>query len=221
MPPICVLCARAAETGRDLCLACEQELPYITTSCRQCAIPMPQNGICGQCQQHSPAFDSAHALFHYAEPVDYLVQQLKFNNKLYLARLLAQLMLQREQQKLPTPDVVIPVPLHRARLRQRGFNQALELARPIAKAMALPLMPGLCRRQQPTPAQTGLDAEARRRNLKNAFVVDDLGDYRHPLIVDDVMTTASTAEMMAKALKKAGAESVDVWVFARASLDKT
>ena len=217
MPAVCVLCGRPGEGDRDLCSDCEVELPYISTSCRRCAIPVPADGLCGQCQQYPPSFDAATAVFHYAEPLDHLIQGLKFNSQLYNARLLGHLMAERLKiHNVNLPEVVVPVPLHPQRLRERGFNQALELARPIAKSLGIPLEKGLCRRIRATPAQTGLNARERRRNLKGAFEVRPLSGIKHVAIVDDVMTTASTAEVLAAALKQVGVEQVDVWVCARA-----
>jgi len=219
LPSCCVLCGRAGQPGRDLCVACAGELPYLKTACCGCAIPLPHVGICGQCQQKPHCFDNAWAAFDYQSPIDHLIQALKFNGKLYSARLLGKLMAERiAMAGLDLPQLLLPVPLHSARLRQRGFNQALELARPLAREFDLPMEPDLCRRLRPTPAQTGLDAKARRRNLKGVFELVPMPGVSHVTIVDDVMTTGSTAETLAKALKRGGVERVDVWVCARAAL---
>ncbi len=219
LPSSCALCGRAGQPGRDLCAACASELPYLKTACFGCAIPLSHVGVCGQCQQQPHSFDSAWAAFDYQSPVDHLIQSLKFNGKLYSARLLGELMAERVVvADLDLPELLLPVPLHASRLRQRGFNQALELARPVAHSLGLPLRPGLCCRLRPTQAQTGLDAKARRRNLKGVFEVAAMPGVTHVAIVDDVMTTGSTAEMLAKALKRAGVARVDVWVCARAAL---
>lgn len=219
LPSSCVLCGRAGQLGRDLCAACASELPYLKTACCRCAIPLPHTGVCGQCQQKPHSFDNAWAAFDYQPPVDHLIQSLKFNSKLYNARLLGELMSERVAVAgLDLPKLLLPVPLHASRIRQRGFNQALELARPLAREFDLPLKPGLCRRLRPTMAQTGLDAKARRRNLKGVFEVVAMSDVSHVAIIDDVMTTGSTAEMLAKVLKNAGVARVDVWVCARAAL---
>jgi len=219
----CLLCDRPGAAGRDLCHGCADELPFIRAACERCAIPLPllQAGasVCGQCQQSLPAFDTARALFHYREPVDQLIKGLKFNGKLHNARLLGELMAEHLiTSDMKRPDAIVPVPLHPVRLRQRGFNQALELARPIARRMGVPLLPQLCQRLRDTVPQLGQDAKARRRNLKGAFAVADLDSIKHAVVVDDVMTTGSTAELLAQALKRAGAERVELWVCARADL---
>ena len=219
LPASCVLCGRAGAGGRDLCLGCAAELPYLESSCQRCAIPLPQTGICGQCQQNTHSFDSVYAVFDYRPPVAQLIQGLKFNCKLYNARLLGELMAEQlSHQGVAVPHVLIPVPLHPVRLRERGFNQALELARPLARVFDLPLAPGCCRRVRSTSAQTGLDAKSRRRNLKGAFELVRQVKVPHVAIVDDVMTTGSTAEILAKTLKQSGVERVDVWLCARAAL---
>ena len=223
LPATCVLCDQKGAAGQDLCHGCAGELPYIRAACERCAIPLPLlqagAGVCGQCQQSPPSFDAARALFHYREPVDQLLKGLKFNGKLHNARLLGELMAERlVAPGALHPDAIVPVPLHPARLRQRGFNQALELARPLARRLGAPLLPQLCQRVRDTAPQLGQDAKARRRNLKGAFAVSDLGDIKRMVIVDDVMTTGSTAELLAQALKRAGAERVELWVCARADL---
>jgi ComF family protein len=219
LPPVCVLCGRAGSEGHDICHACAAELPWLQNGCRRCAIPLPQEGICGACLKKPPAFDSAFAAFEYDAPADSLIQGLKFNARLYNARLLGEVMARRLQEcGVERPQLLIPVPLHARRLRERGFNQALELARPLARTLELPLRPEICRRLRATPPQTGLDAKARRRNLKGVFEVKPIAGISHVAIVDDVMTTGSTVGAMARALKRAGVARVDVWICARAPL---
>ena len=217
LPATCILCDGAGSVGRDLCAGCAAELPYISAACVRCAIPLSQAGLCGQCQRSPPSFDAAWALLHYREPVDQLIKGLKFNGKLHNARLLGELM--AERWVIPEAfrhDAIVPVPLHPARLRQRGFNQAMELARPLARRLAVPLLPHLCQRLRDTAPQLGQDARARQCNLKGAFAVAPLGKIKSVVIVDDVMTTGSTAELLAQALKKAGVARVELWVCARA-----
>lgn len=216
LPPTCVLCHGPGEDGRDLCSGCADDLPHLKIACSRCAMPLPVVGICGACQHDPPPFDITRALFHYREPVDHLIQALKFNRKLYVARLLGDLMAQQLASIHPRPEAIIPVPLHPLRLRQRGFNQALELARPVAQRLAIPLLPQACCRGRDTAAQSGLDAVARHRNLKGAFTVDADVNLRHVALVDDVMTTGSTVAALAQALRHRGVERVDVWVIARA-----
>jgi ComF family protein len=216
LPPTCVLCHGPGVEGRDVCPGCLADLPYLKTACQRCAMPLPVEGICGACQQDPPPFDSTQALFYYREPVSHLIQRLKFNRKLYVARLLGDLLAQHLVDVWPRPEAIIPIPLHPLRLRQRGFNQALELARPVAQVLAVPLLPHACRRERDTPAQSGLDAVARHRNLKGAFKVDPALNLKHVALVDDVMTTGSTAAVVAQSLRHAGVQRIDIWVLARA-----
>ncbi len=226
-PPRCVLCSAPGMEGLELCPACLGSLPWNRYACPCCALPLPAaaRGPCGRCRGRPPPF-RAFAPLLYRSPVDHLVHELKFAGRLPRARLLGGLLarslmghLRRPGEDTPgrgdMPQVVLPVPLHPSRLRQRGFDQALELARPVARALALRLEPGACVRLRPTEAQSHLDAGARRANLRGAFAA------RHPLpervaVIDDVLTTGATAEAVARALRRAGAREILVWTVARA-----
>ncbi|MGJ4728872.1 ComF family protein, partial [Luteimonas sp. SDU101] len=138
-----------------------------------------------------------------------------FHRDLAAGRLLSEPMAARFAA-LDPPDALLPVPLHRSRLRQRGYDQALELARPLAAALRLPLLTGVLQRQRATRAQSELDAGARRRNLRGAFAVGaGMALPAHVVLVDDVMTTGATLHAAARALRKAGVARVDAWVCAR------
>jgi ComF family protein len=144
-----------------------------------------------------------------------MIYALKFKRQQELARLFGEL-LAASLTATPLPDCLVPVPLHPSRYRTRGFNQALEIARPLADRLKLPLCPNLCRRVRPTPPQRLLDAQTRRQNLRGAFqATADLSGCRIAL-VDDVLTTGATADALAAVLKQAGAKQVEVWVLARA-----
>ena len=222
MPPLCVLCGESGDAGQDLCAACRAELPYNTSACVRCALPLPTTHsdlICGACQQQAPDYDRSHSLLRYAPPADQLIQRLKFNARLPLARVLGELMAVQLAQRLRAwPQRIIPVPLHRARLRERGFNQALEIARPIARALHIPLDYRSCERMRHTSVQSLLPAAARHKNIKGAFRVTRPIQARHVAIVDDVMTTGHTVQEFAATLRKSGVEQIDVWVVARAAL---
>jgi ComF family protein len=223
LPPVCVLCGAEGQAhNADLCLPCQSSLPWASAPCARCALPLsatsaaPVEALCGHCQTQPPAFAACLAVFQYQPPLDYLLQQLKFNGRLVQARLLGALMAQWLAGRLDDlPDHIIAVPLHAARLRERGFNQALELAYPISRRLGVPLRLNAVRRLLATPPQSALSRKQRLNNMRGAF------EIRQPLhgyvvIVDDVMTTGSTADELAKTLLVAGAERVDVWVCARA-----
>jgi ComF family protein len=152
--------------------------------------------------------------FVYAWPLDALEARFKFSGSLPAGRVLAECWLETGDPPI-LPDLLIPVPLHVSRLRARGYNQALELARPLAKRLGLPLRHDVLRRRRRTEAQTELDASTRARNVSGAFAVKRMPLQRHVAIVDDVMTTGATLAECAQVLRDAGVDRVDVWALAR------
>lgn len=215
LPRHCVLCLAADPSGLNLCPACRDDLPWLTNTCPRCALPMPRpEQLCGACQQHPPRFDTGTALFQYAPPIDRLLLQLKFAAGLHHAHLFAALLATRLAES-PKPDCIIPIPLHPSRQRERGFNQAVEIARPLAKQLGCHLDLRTCIRTRPTPSQALLSASQRRSNLRGAFALTRPLQARHIALVDDVMTTGSTLNALSNLLRHAGAERLDVWVCAR------
>lgn len=220
-PHYCVLCNSLTNRDLSICCDCEANLPKIDYSCKSCGQPFSNNRqvYCGECLQEKPPHDFTVALFHYQEPIDYLIQTLKFSNNLAYANVLGKL-LAREiamcYKNCSLPEAIIPVPLHKERLKERGFNQALEIARPISKELLIPLNHSCCGRVRNTEAQAMLGVEDRIPNVHNAFKCSKL-PYKHVAIVDDVVTTGSTVRELSKALIKAGAKQVDVWTVARAT----
>ena len=218
-PPTCVLCGLPGHNNLSLCRHCLSELPYSNTACIRCAYPLTGNDhvLCGHCLTTPYAFERCYATFNYIEPMTHLIQGLKFNKKLDLALLLGELMADNIARLMQNrPDVIIPVPLHPSRLRERGFNQALELSRPIARKLRLPIDFQCCKRSRNTRVQSSLPASERHLNVRGAFIVDKNIKARSVAIVDDVMTTANTMDEITKGLLKAGVESVEAWVCARA-----
>ena len=214
-PPRCLLCGETGVNGRDLCPACAEALPWNASACLRCALPLPVPGTCGACLQKPPPMGETHAVFVYGFPLDRLVPRLKFHNDLAAGRLLSGLMAEG-LGALPRPAALLPVPLHATRLGRRGYDQALELARPLARAFQVPLLPDALVRTRATAPQSELDAEARQRNLRRAFEVRaGAGLPAHVVLIDDVMTTGATLEAAAKALLRAGVARVDAWVCAR------
>jgi ComF family protein len=220
LPPRCLLCGAGAQ-ARDLCAGCTRDLALNTLCCPRCALPLESPApACGECLKREPPFAAAWAPFRYGHPLDLLEARFKFRADLAAGRVLTELMIERAHIDAPArPGLLIPIPLHRERLRERGYNQALELARPLAQALGLPLRHDLLLRAKATPPQTGLDAKARRRNLHRAFeltVTGTLPDF--VVIFDDVMTTGATLREAALTLRRAGVARVDVWALARAPL---
>jgi len=214
----CAVCGGQAQGHLDICSGCEAELPVHTSACQCCAEPLPKMGVCGQCLQQSPAFDYAWAAFTYAPPVDTLLRGLKFHQRLSVARLLGQMMAKQIEHDHTLPELILPVPLHRARLRERGFNQAQMLAQEISSHLNIPMALDVCQRSVSTQAQAGMDKAARKRNLTGAFTLNRPVGAERVVLVDDVMTTGSTLNVLASLLKRAGVKEVGVWVCARAIL---
>lgn len=220
-PPFCLLCAQRCPTERELCRDCARDLPWNRHACPRCALPMPAESgaqLCGQCLQSPPVWDSAASLLVYDWPLDQLLQRFKFHGDLATGQLLGEL-LADFLAALPgtKPDTIVPVPLHSARLRERGFNQALELARPVSRRLRLRLDSRLCVRRKNTAVQSKLDARERRRNLRDAFEVRIPIGGAHVAILDDVVTTGATVAALSQALREAGAAGIQVWSLARAA----
>jgi ComF family protein len=226
--PRCLGCGEAGAVGRDLCAACDTALPRIRHACPRCGLPPHRTGAeaaarpgdspCDACRRSPPPLTRVVAPFLYAPPLDRWLPRFKFHRDMAAGRLLAQLMLEA-CAAAPRPDALVPVPLHRARLRSRGYDQALELAKPLAHALALPLRTGLLRRTRATAAQSSLHAGERSRNLAGAFAIAphprDRALPAHVVLVDDVMTTGATLHAAATALLDAGVARVDAWTCAR------
>lgn len=217
-PPRCQLCGAPGVARRDLCAGCHGDLPWLGAACVHCAAPLPATGhTCGDCQRRPPRFDRVLAPFRYGPPLDHLVQRLKFHQDLAAGRLLGELMAERVlADRIPLPDCLLPVPLHPTRLAERGFNQALEIGRPIRKALGIPIAPRLVRRVKATATQSLLPAARRAGNLRGAFAVAGGPVPEHVAILDDVLTTGATTGELARVLKRAGVKTVQVWVVARA-----
>ena len=196
----------------------ETSCPLIGNACRYCALPLLSDEVCGGCQRKRPSCDAVHALLLYQQPVNFLVQQFKFNRKLEYGRLFSTMMAKKMTSLDGRPDLLIPVPLHSSRLRARGYNQAWELARLLSKIADIHASHRICQRIKKTPMQTGLKASERRRNLKKAFAITEEVKGLHICIIDDVMTTGSTLEAIASVLKSAGADRVTALVVARVIL---
>ncbi len=208
----CFLCRGRAETL--LCAACDADLPRLEAGrCPRCALASPAGAVCGRCLAQPPAYDATRAALSYAFPADVLVQALKFRGELALAPLLGDLL--RACLGDRNVDCIVPVPLSAERLRRRGFNQSLEIARRVASATGLRLAPELCERRRDTAVQMDLPLEARAKNVRGAFHCPRMLGGVAVAVVDDVMTTGATLDEIAGTLKRAGAARVVNWVVAR------
>ncbi len=214
----CVLCQGHTDAA-PVCAGCARDLPRMPRACcARCALPWSPPGQCARCDRLPPAFDGSVACYRYGFASDQLIHALKFQGRLALGAWLGARLAEVVGPSLPV-DVVVPVPLATARLRQRGCNQALEIARVVAQTHALILDPHVVQRVRDTPSQRGLRLTQRQQNLRGAFLC------RRPLIglriglVDDVMTSGATLHAVAAELKRAGAQSVVNWVVARTDVD--
>ena len=215
--PRCLVCAERGQADLDLCSACSAELPWNLDVCRQCALPL--DGLaarCGQCSLRPPPWSLVQSGLRYAFPVDRLLPRFKFHGDLAAGEVLATL-LQWSLDPAETPEALVPVPLHRARLRERGYDQALELARFLHRDGGPPVLAERLRRLRHTAPQSELGAAARRDNVFGAFALHGDGPLpAHVALVDDVLTTGATVGECARVLLSAGVRRVDVWTVARA-----
>jgi ComF family protein len=197
----------------EVCTACLNDLPWHPkTSCPQCGLSSDGN-VCGSCLNSSPDFDATRAVFLYAYPIDAMMLRYKYGNSLNLGDTFGEFL--AEKTNFESVDVIIPMPMHPQRLKERGFNQALEIAKVLTKNYKKKLDYKSVTRQTLTPPQASLPLKERVKNIKGAFKVNaDLAGKRIA-IVDDVMTTGASLNELAKTLKKAGASHVECWVIAR------
>lgn len=216
LPECCAFCGAVGEGL--VCADCDEALPRIRRACDRCAAGLPPTvaaGVaCAACQRRPLPQYRTRAPFAYAFPVDAALKALKFRARLPYAPAFAAL-LAPELAAFPAADALAPVPLHRFRHWRRGFNQAQELARELARRSGLPLV-SATRRLRPTRPQSGLSARERRHNVAGAFGIQGTLGCRRPLIVDDVVTTGETCAQLAQVLLRAGAREVGVLAVARA-----
>lgn len=212
LPQQCLLCT-AESAQRPVCNACYAHLPALPPlRCLQCATPTPHGDICGACLADPPAFNTISAAYRYAWPLASLIQQFKYSGNLALTRVLADSIVSADRAPV---DLLVPMPLGPARLRERGFNQALELTRIISAETNLPIGVDACRRVDDRPPQASLPWRERAKNIRGAFIYNADLCGKRIAVVDDVMTTGATLHEIARTLRKAGAVEVHGWVVAR------
>jgi ComF family protein len=211
LPQHCILC-QATATDQLVCAACHATLPWIGAACPQCALPTQRGQLCGACLSDPPRFDAATAAFIYDWPLAPLIHDYKYAGNLALARFFANALTARIAG---TVDLIVPMPLAPARLRERGFNQALEIARVVSRTTGVKLATAACRRVLDSAPQAALPWRERAKNIRGAFVCDiDLTGMR-VAVIDDVLTTGSTLNELARNLRKKGAIEIQGWVVAR------
>ena len=228
LPGACLLCGLSALKHTDLCSSCAQSLPRVGLNCNICAHPLTTPGICGQCLIKRPAFSSVQVPLIYQYPVDQLLQRFKFSGQLAAGKVLTQILAQHIKDQVKTgqytlPDLLIPVPLHWKKRFRRGFNQSDEIARELSRQLKVKCDAKVIKRVINTPAQHHLSRKQREHNPRRAFAVSSICNTlkgTRIALIDDVLTTGSTAEAVSQTLLKEGARSVDIWLLARTPLDK-
>lgn len=223
LPPTCLLCGQLLPPGSDprkFCVSCRLDMPPLPEShCSRCAQPFPagtSQHLCTTCLKRPPAFTSVHAAGTYQGSVKAAIQKLKYRNQVNLAQPLGQLLGESMEAINFAADCIIPVPLHPGRLQERGYNQALEISRPLARRLRVPIEADLLQRTLKTPPQQGLTAFERKNNLRNAFTLTQTTSIRNVLLVDDVMTTGETVRECCRILLQGKVEKVQVAVIGRA-----
>jgi ComF family protein len=218
LPPCCLLCNQAGMPRCDLCQVCFDALPLNREACQRCAEPLAViAALCVNCQKHPPPFHRVLAPFTYHYPFNVLIPRFKFHQDLAAGRVMAEVFAGAVGREA-LPEAIVPVPLHLSRLRQRGFDQALVLAKNLSTELCIPVCADGLKRVRSTKAQSDLDAKARSQNCRGAFVARAGPMPAHVALVDDVMTTGATVRECSKVLLNAGVKRVDVWVMARVAL---
>lgn len=223
-PGICIVCDRPSERQLDLCLPCERQLPRVTSPCLSCGLPLHTGSYparyCGTCLSKPPPFLLMVSALAYREPASRLISAFKYQARLSNGRVLSRLLVEHVKDFYafrPLPDLLIPMPLHQKRLRQRGFNQALEIARIVSHELQIPLSRHDFIRLRDTARQQGLKRQQRQQNLRRAFDCSNKAMQlpERVAIIDDVVTSTASVRALCQALKRQGSREIHVWSLAR------
>lgn len=220
-PYTCILCSAPGFAEKDICELCYQDLPWIVKSCKRCGIHLPyiyEEMLCARCLKCADYFDKIFAPFEYQFPVRDWIIHLKFQHQLLYVKLLGKLFADYffNLKLMHFPEVIIPVPLHVKRLKERGFNQSLELAKEVSQHCKIPIDYQTCKRIRETSPQSLLSFSKRKKNIKNAFDCHINFSAKHVAIFDDVITSAETVNALSKVLRLRQVEKIDIWCIARA-----
>ena len=217
VPSVCVICNQYHHGPVAMCTACHTLLTPLGPSCYHCARPLPESDflVCGHCCIKKPHYDQVIAATRFEEPIRSLLHEFKYHEGLYLSAFFSRLIVNAISPESLKTQCLIPVPMHSKRLRLRGFNHAAELVKQLGATLGLPYELSHCKKTINTVPQASLDAKHRQQNLRNVFSVKPL-PYQHITLVDDLITTGSTANEIAKTFKKQGVKRVDVWCCSRA-----
>jgi ComF family protein len=215
-PRLCIGCGHSLEPLQQFCPACASLLDCIEHACQLCGLENPtKQPICAACLHDPPRWQKIVAPLIYHNFSRDLLIQLKFNESLYLANNLVSHLIEHFQQRDSSPQVLIPVPLHQNRLIDRGYNQAFEIANMLSRQLKIPINTQVLRRIRHTESQLGLSANQRKKNILKAFEYKSDIKYSHVAVVDDIVTSGSTANEITKTLHRTGVSNVEIWGLAR------
>lgn len=230
LPAQCLVCALASN-NKLICVHCEKKILSKRSYCLHCALPLSNNSdYCGDCLTKDHQFDQLHALGDYKKPLSTLIKQLKYQQQLVAGELLASLLvksilLRYTQTELSQFDFLLAVPLHRKKLRSRGFNQAQIICDSLYKHLQIPILNNHIHRTKQTTAQEGLSISKRRANLRDAFIYNEDAPEtlagKNIIIIDDVVTTGATINSLCEVLQKRAVNSITVFCISRTSLEKS
>jgi len=213
-PKKCINCQQLnAQDHHPCCEKCYPLLPFQAHACQQCGQCLAANhDFCGRCIESPPAYDACFCPFEYQPPISDQIQHFKYHQKPELAKSLAQLMaVEINNHQIERPDILIPVPLHISRLRERGYNQSQLLSKSLGQLLDIPSDHQLIEKNKKTPPQAQLSLKERTKNIKRCFKIKKTFPMKTVAIVDDVVTTGTTVNEIAKILKKNGVDYVQVW----------
>jgi ComF family protein len=217
-PGLCLGCTHSLEPKQYFCPACTKQLKQLNNPCTLCGNENKTSGrLCAACLYDPPRWQKLVAPLNYQGLARDLLIQLKFADSLHLANSLVSTVIDLFDTDEPLPEVLLPVPLHRNRLISRGYNQAFEIARVMSHLLDIPVDTRALRRIRDTESQSGLSAYKREKNILKAFAYETLTHYSHVAVVDDIITTGSTANEITKTLHRNGVEHVEIWGLARVS----
>ena len=225
----CLLCKGKTTLQTPLCNHCQNLLPVPEASCSRCGMPLPESDafLCGQCLHTPPHFDHCLSAFSYAYPVNHIIAQIKYHQRIELIQCLTPFLMEvlfDHYQSQPWPDVIVPVPMHKKRLSARGYNQAQLIANGLYRQMPdnnpCQLLCQLVNKHKNTQPQQTLPAKVRQKNIKGTFVINNKITFDHAAIVDDVVTTGETVGEISRLLKRKGVRHIDIWCLARTPSDK-
>ncbi len=228
----CHFCDETTYNSEAVCSPCYSDLPWNNTCCNRCSLPMnfqntpnsaPSGLVCGECISSPPLFSLAVTCFRYEIPINRAIRMLKYNQKRYFATFFARLFVKNIQQKYlcePLPDLLIPVPMHQKKQKIRGFNQSLLISQQLSKSLSIPTNTQILQKIKETNAQAGLDKRQRMKNLQGAFNIIKPVSGLHIALIDDVMTTRATIDLLSKLLIDSGVKRVDVWCIARTAKNR-